>query len=80
MSLVGAVKEKAEMATKTWITDANNNRCSIDYWGSREAAQKALDSLKNCSGCSDCYRCSDCSDCSGCSSDNGLRWEYAKGR
>ena len=80
------------MATKIWITDANNNRCSIDYWGSRKAAQKALDSLKNCSGCSDCYRCSDCTDCYccsdcyhcsgcfGCSSDNGLRWEYAKGR
>jgi hypothetical protein len=57
----------------TWIIDANNNRCSIEHWGSREDAQRALDSLKNCSrcsrcsDCSRCSRCSDCSDCSGCS-------------
>jgi hypothetical protein len=56
----------------TWITDKNGNRCSIERWGSREAAQAAMDSLTNCSdrsdcyGCYDCYRCSDCSDCSDC--------------
>ena len=49
-----------------WIGDANGNRCSVEYFGSREAAQKALDSLKNCSDCSDCFDCSGCSDCSGC--------------
>jgi hypothetical protein len=51
----------------TWLTDANNNRCSVEYFGSREAAQKALDSLENCSDCSDCSDCSECSNCSRCS-------------
>jgi len=39
--------------TKTWIEDANGNRCSVEYFGSREVAQRALDSLKDCSDCSD---------------------------
>ena len=66
----------------TWLKDDNGNKCSVEYFGSEEAAQKALDSLKGCdnctncsrcsrcsrcSGCSDCSRCSDCSGCSGCS-------------
>ena len=46
---------------KTWLTDSNGNRCSVEYFGSREAAQKALDSLKGCSDCSDCSGCSYCS-------------------
>ena len=62
--------------TTTWLKDDAGNRCSVEYFGSQEAAQKALDSLKNCrdctdcsgcSGCSDCARCSGCSDCSRCS-------------
>lgn len=81
----------ADATAPTWITDNNGNKCSVDYFGSVEAAQKALDSLKNChdcincsncSGCSDCARCSDCSDCSECSycSDcsNLLREWYAQ--
>ncbi len=55
------------MSARTWIADANNNRCSVEYWGTKKAAQQALDSLKNCSRCSDCSDCSRCSDCSGCS-------------
>jgi hypothetical protein len=60
----------------TWISDENNNRCSVEYFGSEENAKKALATLTNCSDCSDCsrcYRCSncsrcyDCSDCSDCS-------------
>ena len=54
----------------TWLTDLNGNRCSVEYFGSRDAAQNALDSLKNCvncTNCSDCSRCSRCSGCSGCS-------------
>ncbi|MGI0012667.1 MAG: hypothetical protein ACREBU_04375 [Nitrososphaera sp.] len=53
-----------------WLTDARSNKCSVEYFGSEEAAQKALNSLVecdnciNCSGCSDCSRCSDCSGCS----------------
>jgi hypothetical protein len=57
----------------TWISDANGNKCSIEYFGSEDAARKALASLKecenciNCSYCSYCSRCSYCSDCSCCS-------------
>ena len=36
------------MTTQIWLTDGNGNRCSVEYYGSREAAQAALDSLKNC--------------------------------
>lgn len=50
----------------TWLTDKNGNRCSIGYFGTREAAQKALDSLKDCLNCINCSRCSRCSDCSDC--------------
>lgn len=39
---------------KTWITDKNNNRASIEFWGSEEAAQASLATLVNCSRCSDC--------------------------
>lgn len=38
----------------TWIEDANGNKCSVEYFGSIEAAQAALDSLKNCSRCTGC--------------------------
>lgn len=47
----------------TWISDANGNKCSVEWFGSRAAAQAALDSLKDCK---DCVNCSDCSYCSGC--------------
>lgn len=50
---------------KTWIKDANGNRCSVQRFGSAEAAKKALDSLDNCSDCSDCSDCFYCSYCSG---------------
>lgn len=47
----------------TWLTDDHGNKCSVEYFGSQEAAQKALDSLENCDNC---INCSGCSDCSGC--------------
>jgi hypothetical protein len=50
---------------KTWINDDNGNKCSVEYFGSEEAAKRALSSLKNCYGCSDCSRCSGCSRCYG---------------
>ena len=56
-----------------WITDNNGNKCSVEYFGTEEAAREALASLKdckdcrNCSRCSRCSRCSECSECSGCS-------------
>ena len=54
-----------------WLEDADGNRCSTGYFGSREAAQKALDSLENCKNCTNCSGCSDCSGCSGCSDCSG---------
>lgn len=40
--------------TKTWITDANGNRASVERWGSEEAARQSLATLRNCSDCSYC--------------------------
>ena len=54
----------------TWVEDGDGNKCSVEYFGSREVAERALASLKNCkncTNCSDCSGCSGCSDCSGCS-------------
>jgi hypothetical protein len=45
----------------TWLKDINGNKCSVEYFGSKEAAQAALDSLENCENC---INCSDCSRCS----------------
>ena len=50
----------------TWVQDANGNKCSVEYFGTQEAAQAALDSLKRCEtciNCSGCFRCSECSEC-----------------
>jgi hypothetical protein len=64
----------------TWIEDANGNKCSVEWFGSREAAQAALDSLKecvncfDCSGCSRCSRCSRCLDCSDCFNSSGCSY------
>ena len=38
----------------TWLKDNNGNKCSVEFFGSEEAAQKALDSLKNCDNCINC--------------------------
>jgi len=51
----------------TWLEDTNGNRCSVEHFGSKEAAQTALDSLKNCRNCTNCTNCSNCSRCSNCS-------------
>lgn len=61
----------------TWLKDENGNRCSVEYFGSEEATQKALDSLKNCRDCTNCSYCSYCSGCSDCSRCSGcypLSW------
>jgi hypothetical protein len=31
------------MAEHTWLTDTNGNKCSAEYWGTKEAAQGALE-------------------------------------
>jgi hypothetical protein len=62
---VDSSEQGGKMAT--WIEDKNGNKCSVEYWGSKEKAQAALDSLKDCKGCSDCSGCSGCSGCSRCS-------------
>ena len=49
---------------KEWCVDEKNNKNSVERWGSKEAAEKALRSLGNCSDCSDCSYCSDCRGCS----------------
>lgn len=51
------------------LYDDNHNSASIGYWGSEEAARKALESLVNCSycvNCRDCTGCTGCTDCTGC--------------
>jgi hypothetical protein len=50
-----------------WLKDDRGNKCSVEYFGSKEEAQAALDSLKNCDNCVNCSRCSRCSGCSDCS-------------
>ena len=53
------------------FSDDNGNVCTVAYFGSEEAAQKALASLTECTGCLDCSRCARCSDCSRCSGCSG---------
>jgi len=53
--------------TKTWITDENGNRCSVERWGSEAEARRVLATNKNCSGCFGCFGCSRCFGCFGCS-------------
>ena len=78
--MLGCVGKNMNTTKTEWLTDSNGNKCSVEYFGSKEKAQVALDSLKNCknctncsrcSGCSGCSRCSDCSDCSRCSGCSG---------
>ena len=57
----------------TWLRDTNGNKCSVEYFGTKEAAQKALDSLANCENCTNCSGCSDCSRCSRCSYCSGKK-------
>lgn len=35
----------------TWLKDSNDNKCSVEWFGSKEAAQAALDSLTDCKDC-----------------------------
>jgi len=44
----------------TWLYDDKGNKCSIEYFGTNEAAQKALDSLEHCKNCVNCSVCSGC--------------------
>jgi len=62
----------------TWIKDNRGNKCSVEYFGSKEAAQKALDSLINCDNCTNCSRCSGCSGCSRCSGCSNITYLYEK--
>lgn len=39
-----------------WLTGENGNKASVEYFGSREAAQAALDSLVDCRNCINCSR------------------------
>lgn len=61
------------------LYDSHGNSASISYFGSREAAQQALNSLDDCVGtvdcrnCSGCWYCEMCQDCSDCLSSVGLK-------
>lgn len=46
--------------------DAGGNTCSVKYFGTREAALIALQSLINCRDCSNCRNCWFCNNCSNC--------------
>lgn len=57
------------------VSDANGNICQIKFFGSRKAAQEALDSLidcidcvncTNCVNCQQCFNCKNCRDCLSC--------------
>jgi hypothetical protein len=50
----------------TWITDANGNRASVEYWGSEAKAQASLQTLTRCTDCTDCTGCTRCTDCTRC--------------
>lgn len=52
---------------ETWICDDRGNKCSVEYFGSREAAKVALQSLNNCNNSINCSYCSGCKSCSCCS-------------
>lgn len=51
---------------ETWIKDEDGNRCSVEYFGSDEAAREALDSLYGCINCTNCTDCTNCTNCVGC--------------
>lgn len=61
------------------LYDSHGNSASISYFGSREAAQQALNSLDDCvetvdcRNCSGCWYCEMCQDCSVCLSSVGLK-------
>lgn len=53
----------------TWITDDRGNRCSVEHFGSEDAARRALESnenCRNCENCKDCVSCNNCRNCEGC--------------
>ena len=59
--------------TAEYVSDENNNRCYIRYFGSIDKAKNALESLKNCVNCvncNDCHYCNDCKDCVYCTNCN----------
>jgi len=49
-----------------WLKDKDGNKCSVEYFGTKEKAQKALDSLVDCENCVNCSDCRDCRYCGGC--------------
>lgn len=51
--------------------DDSDNSCYFDFFGSREAAKEAIESLECCSGCTDCKDCSYSSACTDSSSLTG---------
>lgn len=50
-----------------FVEDSNGNKCYVNYFGTIEKAQAALDSLEDCKNCINCSGCSGCSRCYDCS-------------
>ncbi len=50
----------------TWLYDNDRNKCSVEHFGSMEAAQEALNSLKDCINCVNCVDCKNCTACENC--------------
>ena len=51
---------------KHWVVDDDNNRCSVEEWGSQEDAERALETLIGCSNCTECSICRYCTGCKNC--------------
>ena len=49
-----------------WLEDSDGNKASVEYFGSVEKAQNALDSLINCANCINCSNCANCTNCTNC--------------
>jgi len=70
----GAANENTGSFKGQWVTDDNGNRCSVEKYGSFEAAVKVLVTLKDCHNCVNCDHCENCADCIGCSWCIGCKW------
>lgn len=57
---------EAKLSEQIWITDKNNNRASIEYFGDEATAKAALETLQRCSNCVNCVDCHNCHHCLRC--------------
>lgn len=53
-----------------WVIDEDDNRASLQYWGSFEQAINSLRTLIRCTNCENCVHCYECLDCIECNTCN----------